>query len=115
MLYAALLMLRWLRAAMMGALSLCATHCSPLPSSAPHLDLSDEQHMLVSLQQMEEALTEDQRIVFEKALHRLVTTLTSQDINRWAETPNAVPTLSLLHLNGLTADEIIAKAMSATP
>lgn len=115
MLYAALLMLRWFRAVMMGALSLSITHCSPLPSSVPRLDLSDEQHMLTSIQQMEEALPEEQRVVFERALQRLVTSLTSQDINRWAETPTAVPTLSLRHLDGLTADEIITKAKSITP
>lgn len=115
MLHAAALIVRRLRIAMVVLLGLSITHCSPLPAPVPRLDLSDEEHMLISIQHMEEALPDDQRETFERALQRLVTSLTLQDINRWAAAPSSAPILSLTYLNGLSAEEVMAKARQLAP
>ena len=106
---------RWHRVLVLMTLGLGIIRCSPISSSSPHLDLSDEEHMLISIQQMENALSPDQRTVFELSLQKLVTALTLQDINRWAGTPASISSLSLLRLDGLTAEEIITKAEGVEP
>lgn len=110
MVHAHMLVIRWLKAISVVALALSMTRCSPLPTPIPHLDLSDEAHMLASLEQMEAALPEERRALFEQSFHQLVTSLTLRDMNRWAGAPTAMPELSFHRLNGLTAEDIIKKA-----
>ena len=112
MLHANMLVIRGLKCIYAIALALSMTRCSPLPAPVPHLDLSDEAHMLASLKQMEAALPEERRTLFEKSFQQLMTSLTLQDVNRWSDTPTAMPELSFHHLNGLTAEDIIKKAAS---
>lgn len=113
--YTATLPARWFRITLAVLLGMSITRCSPLLAPVYHLDMSDEEHMQASIQQMEEALPDDQRAVFEHALQQLVTSLTQQDINRWAAAPASVPPLSLSKLNGLTAEDIIAQARQISP
>lgn len=112
MMYARMLVIRWLKGISVVALALSMTRCSPLPAPVPHLDLSDETHMLASLEQMEAALPEERRPLFERSFQQLVTSLTLRDMNRWAGAPTAMPELSFHHLDGLTAEDIIEKAAS---
>lgn len=110
MLFAATHFSRWHRMLMALGVGMCIVRCSFPSIPAPRLNLSDEKHMLMSIEQMEDVLPLDKRTVFELSLQRLFTRLTLQDINHWKNSPTSIPALSLLHLNGLTAEEIIAKA-----
>lgn len=100
-----------LRIALLAGTAIAITQCSPLSMPPPTLDIRDEQHLQLSLQQLEEALPPERRIVFEQALQTLITALTLEDVNRWGNSTAAAPSLlSLQQLNGLTAEDIIAKA-----
>ena len=112
MLHANMLVIRGLKHIYVVALALSMMRCSPLQAPVPHLDLSDEAHMLASLEQMEAALSDERRALFEKSFQQLITSLTLQDVNRWDGAPTAMPKLSFHHLNGLTAEDIIKKAAS---